>query len=104
MSINLSHESIVSLTFKLRTDNASGPDSVAPKLLKFTGDAIIPSLLSVFNISATCNTVPATWKAANISALYISDNETDKNKSMVASTIITHVAGQGLGNPHQWAY
>ena len=23
---------------------------------------------------------------------------------MVASTIATHVTGQGLGNPHQWAY
>ena len=35
--------------------------------------------LSVFNISATCtDAVPATWKAANISALYKRDDETDK--------------------------
>ena len=60
--INLSYESIGSLMAKLRTDKASGPHSVAPKLLKFTGDSIIPSLLSVFNISAACNTVPATMK------------------------------------------
>ena len=45
-------------------------DSVAPKLFKFAGDSIIPSLLSVFNISATCSdTVLATWKTANISLL-----------------------------------
>ena len=52
-------------------------------------------------------------------ALYKSDYETDKYTyrpisllsvlgklmaSMVASTITTHVTGQGLGNPHQWAY
>ena len=77
-------------------------------------------MLSVFNISATCtDAVLATWKAANISALYKSDDETDKRPyrpilhlsvlgklmaSMVASTITTHVTGQELGNPHQWAY
>ena len=48
-----------------------------------------------------------------------SDDETDKHnyrpisllsvpgkltESMVASTITTHVPGQGLGNPHQWAF
>ena len=80
---------------------------------------IIPSFLSVLNISSTCNTVPATWKAANISAPYKSDDETDKHnyrpisllsvsgklmESMVASTITTHVPGKGLGNPHQWAF
>ena len=47
---------------------------------KFADDLIIPSLRSVFNISATCtDTVPATWKPANISALYKSDDETDKH-------------------------
>ena len=23
---------------------------------------------------------------------------------LVASTVVVHVIGQGLGNPHQWAY
>ena len=120
MSINLSYEGTASSMAKLRADKAFGPHSVAPKLLKFAGDSIIPSLLSVFNISTTCNTVPAApWKAANISALYKSDDETDHDKpnyrpisllsapgklmeSMVASTITTYVTGQGLGNPLQW--
>ena len=99
---------------KLRADKASGPAVLPPKNIKFTGDSIIPSLLFVFNISATCNTVPATWKAANISALYKRDDETDKHnyrpisllsmpeklmESVMASTITTHVTGQGLGNP-----
>ena len=106
MNINLSYEGIVSSMAKLKADKASGPDSVASKLLKFAGDTIIPSLLSVFNISATCNTVPATWKAASSSALYKSDDETDKHsyrpisllsvpgklmESVVASTITSHV-------------
>ena len=95
---------------KSRTDEASGPDSVAPKLFTFAGDSIIPSLLSVFNISSSCNTVTATWEAANISALYVSDDETDRHnyspisllsvpgklmESIGASTIFTHVTGQG---------
>lgn len=85
-----------------------------PQNIKFAGDSIIPSLLFVFNISAICNTVPAAWKAANISALYKRDDETDKHnyrpislrsvpeklmESVMASTITTHVTGQGLGNP-----
>ena len=45
---------------KLRADKASETDSVDPQLLKSAGDSIIPSLLSVLNISSTCNTVPAT--------------------------------------------
>ena len=81
MNINLSCEGIVSSMAKLKADKASGPDSVAPKLLKFACDSIIPFLLSVFNISSTFNTVPATWKAANVSALYKSDDETDKHNS-----------------------
>ena len=90
-----------------------------PKNIKFAGDSIIPSLLFVSNISATCNTVPATWKGANISALYKRDDKIDKHnyrpssllrvpeklmECMMASTITTHVTGQGLRNPHQWAY
>lgn len=86
-----------------------------PQNIKFAGDSIIPSLLSVFNIGTTCtDTVPATWKAANISALYKRDDETDKHnyrpislrsvpeklmESVMASTITTHVTGHGLGNP-----
>ena len=73
----------------------------------------------MFNISFTCNTVPATWKAVNISAPYKSDDETDKHnyrpisllsvlgklmEATVGSTITTHVPGQGLGNPHQLAF
>ena len=71
MNINLSYEDIVSLMAKLKADKASGPNSVAPKLLKFAGDSIIRSLLSVFNTSATSNTVPATWKTANISKIKV---------------------------------
>ena len=75
----LSYEGIVSSMAKLRANKASELDSVTLKLLKFAFDSIIPSLLSVFNISVTCNTVPAPWKAANISALYKKDDETDKH-------------------------
>ena len=79
MSINLSYEGIVSSMAKLKADKASGLDNVTPKLPKLAGDSIIPSLLSVFNISITCHTVPTTWKAANISAHYKKDDKIDKH-------------------------
>ena len=108
MSLNISSEGIVSSMAKLRADESSGPHSVAAKLIKFAGDSIIPSLRFVSNISATYNTITATWKAANISALNKRDDEIDKHnyrpfsllsvpeklmESMMASTITTHVTG-----------
>lgn len=98
MSINSSYESIVSLMAKLRADKASGPDSVAPKLLKFTGDSIILSLLSVLAPPATLYRLQGRPQIFQLPT--ISDNETDLHKS----TTTTHVTGQGLGNPHQWVY
>ena len=80
---------------------------------KFAGDSIIPSLFCLL-FKYHCNTVPATCKAANISALYKRGDKIDKHnyrpfsllsvpekliESMMASTITTHVTGQGLGNP-----
>lgn len=98
MSINASYESIVSLMAKLRADKASVPDSVASKLLKFTRDSIIPSLLSVLAPPATPYRLHGRPQIFQLPT--ISDNETDLHKS----TITTHVTGQGLGNPHHWAY
>ena len=76
--INLSHAKITNSLKKLKRKKASGPDKVAPKLLKLTGVALTPSLLSLYSISAACNTVPSSWKAVNVSALYNKDDETDK--------------------------
>ena len=104
--------------FNLKPDKASRPDNVSSKLLKSAGNAIVPSLVSVFTASAASNTVPATWKSANVSSLYKSGDETDKHnyrpisllcvpgklmKSCVGSIITTHIANHDLSSSNQWA-
>ena len=63
---------------KLKNNKASGPHDVAPKLLKRAGDTLIPSLLSPFYISVSCNVVRTAWEFARVSALLKKDDETDK--------------------------
>ena len=79
----------------------------------------MPSLMSVFTASAASNTVPATWKSANVSSLYKSEDETDKHnyrpisllcvpgklmESCVGSIITTHMANHDLSSSNHWAY
>ena len=91
----------------------------SPKLLKSTGRALIPSLLSLYNSSAKSNSVPNQWKNANVLSLYKKDDETEKGnyrpisllwvpgkrlETCVSSTITNHLTDHQLSHPHQWAY
>ena len=78
MHIALSTDVISRSLKNLKPDKASGPDNVLPKLLKFAGDALIPSLMSLYTISMTSNVVPKTWKSANVTPLFKKEDETDK--------------------------
>ena len=104
---------------KLKPGKASGPNGVAPRLLKLAGNALVPSLLSVFTSSASTNTVPLMWKSANVSSLYKSNDETNKlnyrpisllcvpgkiMESCVAVTVTSHIREHNLSDHHQWAY
>ena len=117
--INLSFKVIEQSLTNLKENKASGPDMVAPKLLKYAGKALIPSLFSLYSISANCNRVPDTWKLANVSALFKKGDETDKHnyrpisllcvpgklmETSVASTISSHILNHNLSSSHQWAY
>ena len=119
MRIELTHEAIGKGLKKLKADKACGPDKVAPRLLKSAGDTIIPSLMSLYTLSASRNLVPDKWKAATVSPLYKKDDETDKHnyrpisllcvpgklmESSVASIVTTRVKDHDLISSQQWAY
>ena len=50
----------------LDVNKATGPDGIAPRLLKETAQQIAPSLSQLFNKSLACGVVPDDWKLANI--------------------------------------
>ena len=120
MSIELTHKAIGEGLKKLKADKACGPDKVAPRLLKSAGDTIIPSLMSLYTLSASRNLVPDKWKArTTVSPLYKKDDETDKHnyrpisllcvpgklmESSVASIVTTRVKDHDLISSQQWAY
>lgn len=92
------------------------PDEVSPKLLKFAGNATLPSLISVSGISATINQVPIVWKKAKVSTIYKKEEDTDKNnyrsisllcipgkitETSITLTVTSNIQQHNLTNKHQ---
>ena len=63
---------------KLKPGKASGSGNISPKLLKMADKSIVPSLTSIFKISAQTNIVPCTRKNANVSAVYKQEDEVER--------------------------
>ena len=57
MQIELSQDKVYEELLKIKPVKATGPNMVSPKLLKLAGKSIVPSLTSIFHISAQ-----TTWK------------------------------------------
>ena len=85
---------------------STGPDNIPPKLLKLAGDAIVPSLLSLFRLSINTSRVFTSWKTARLTPVHKKDDETDCSnyipisllsvpskilESLVNDTIVCHV-------------
>ena len=104
----------------LKTRKSMGPDNTPPKLLRLAGDAIVPSLLSLFQLSITTSRVFTSWKTARLTPVYKKDDETDCCnyrpisllsvpskilESVVNDTIVRHVYKvNNLVTDKQWAY
>ena len=104
----------------LKTRKSTGPDNIPLKLLKLAGDAIVPSLLSLFRLSITTGRVFTSWKTARLTPVYKKDDETDCCnyrpisllsvpskilESVVNDTIVGHVyKANNLVTDKQWAY
>jgi hypothetical protein len=55
---------------ELRTDAASGPDGLGPKVLQELQDELSPVLAAIFKKSLDKGTVPQDWKEANVTPIY----------------------------------
>ena len=104
----------------LKTRKSTGPDNIPPKLLKLAGDAIVPSLLSLFRLSINTSRVFTSWKTARLTPVHKKDDESDCSnyrpisllsvpskilESVVNDTIVRHVyQANNLVTDKQWAY
>ena len=119
MNIDLTYDSIILSLQKLKSNKACGPDNIAPRLLKIAGHTLIPSLFSLYSMSALSSIVPSTWKLARSSAMYKKDDETDKQnyrpisllcvpgklvETQVVITLTNHIEHHNFSINHQWAY
>ena len=79
--IEISQDIVYKEILKLKPGKASCPDNISPKLLKMADKSIVPSLTSMFQISAQTNIVPCTWKNTNVSAVYKKEDEAERELS-----------------------
>ncbi len=54
----------------LRTDAASGPDGIGPRILQELQDTMAPALAHVFTKSMEEGIVPDDWKEANVTPIF----------------------------------
>ena len=64
--IYISETRVSNILKSLPPNKAAGPDGIGPKLIKEAGDAFVPSLTRLFNLSLESHIVPLEWKNANV--------------------------------------
>ena len=56
--IDINEEQLMKQLLHMKHDTTTGPDEIPSKLLKTAGISIVPSLMTIFKISATTATLP----------------------------------------------
>ena len=74
--IDIDEEQLMKQLLHMKHDTATGPDEIPSKLLKTAGSSIVPSLMTLFKMSATTATLPQEWKLARIAAVHKKEDET----------------------------
>jgi len=69
-------DEVLSILKSLKTNKASGPDGISPKLLKEAAPSICSSLTKLFNLSFRLGKVPVLWKQANVVPIFKKGDKT----------------------------
>ena len=64
--IVITEEEVLDQIKAIKSNKATGPDLVSPRMIKEAAESICPSLTKLFNLSLRCGVVPAMWKEANV--------------------------------------
>ena len=89
----------------LKTNKATGPDDISPKIVKEAGDAVLSPLMCLYKMNLKDGYVFSQWKTARVNPVFKKGDETDiRNyhpisllsllskilKAIVADSIIHH--------------
>ena len=104
----------------LKTNKATGPDGISPKILKEAGDAMLSPLMFLYNMSLKDGYVFSQWKTARVNPVFKKDEVTEIGnyrplsllsvpskilETIVADSIIHHAFMENkLITDKQWAY
>ena len=70
VSLRITEQDVTDLINTLDVGKAVGPDRISHMMLKKAGQAIIPPLTRLFNLSLSKSTFPTAWKKANVTPLF----------------------------------
>ncbi len=73
-NIVLTEKDVHDVITNLKTNKASGPDLVSPKVLKHTARSISKPLTALFNKSLSEAKFPSEWKIANVTPIFKKDS------------------------------
>ena len=118
--IGIQEDIVKSKILNLKTNKATGPDEVAPRLLRLLGGTVAPPLVSLFTSTFKTGVVPLEWKTAKLTTVHKKDDKTDRGnyrplsilsvpskilESCVNDEIVDHVLNSNrLVTDNQWAY
>jgi hypothetical protein len=68
--INITVPGVEKLLKGLNEHKASGPDQIAPKILKELAETIAPALTTIFRRSYETGEVPSLWRTANVAPIF----------------------------------
>ena len=87
-------EEVLKALNDMKTNKSPGPDNIYPRVLKETKLEIVNALKTVFNLSLSQGSVPADWKAANVTPIFKKgDRNTPGNYRPIS---LTSVVGKML--------
>ena len=118
-NIQISEKLISSKIKAVKTNKATGPDQITPKLLRIAEPEVVPPLTKLYSLSVEKGKVFDQWKTAHLCPVFKKDDPTDTSnyrpisllsvpskilESCVADTLVEHVMDNGLLTDKQWAY
>ena len=78
-NIDINSDMVKKKLLKLKSNKSPGPDSIHPKVLHDTAEAMALPLMIIFRTSIKTKSLPKDWKIANISAIFKKGNKSYPN-------------------------